>query len=68
MGILDKLNADKQQAEVQIQSPQPDTKLTQQEIQMALMLLKESTIKGEQVEVFYNLVVKLQNQFLQLNS
>ena len=64
MGILDKITASKQQIEVVSQ----EHKLTQQEIQMALLLLKQSTIKGEQVEVFYNLVVKLQNQFIQQGS
>ncbi len=39
-------------------------KLNQHELQLALQLLKLATIKGEQVEVFYNLVVKLQNQYL----
>lgn len=34
------------------------------ELQLALNLLKQSTIRGEQVEVFYNLVVKLQSQFI----
>ena len=41
--------------------------LTIAEIQLILFLLKQSTIKGEQVETFYNTVVKLQNQFLSLN-
>ena len=38
--------------------------LNVQELQLALNLLKQSTIRGEQVEVFYNLVVKLQSQFI----
>ena len=56
MSILNKI--------VSKQSTEDPNKLTPQEIQMALMLLKQSTIKGEQVELFYSLVVKLQNQFL----
>lgn len=64
MGILDKLTAAKQQEVVQEQLPDPN-KLSPQEIQMALHLLKQATIKGEQVEIFYNLVVKLQNQYIQ---
>ena len=43
------------------------TQLNTQELQLALTLLKQSTIKGEQVEVFYNLVVKLQSQYLKQN-
>lgn len=42
--------------------------LTTQELQLILLLLKQSTIKGDQVETFYNTVVKLQNQFLVLNN
>ena len=42
--------------------------LNTQELQLALNLLKQSTIKGEQVEVFYNLVVKLQNQYISQNK
>lgn len=60
MGIIDKI--------VTKQVAEDPNKLTTQEIQMALMLLKQSTIKGEQVELFYSLVVKLQNQFLATNN
>lgn len=60
MGIIDKI-VTKQQVE-------DPNKLTQQELQMALSLLKQSTIKGEQVETFYSLVVKLQNQYLACNN
>lgn len=38
--------------------------LNTQELLLALNLLKQSTIKGEQVEVFYNLVIKLQAQYI----
>lgn len=40
--------------------------LNTQEIQLVLSLLKLSTVKGEQVETFYNAVIKLQNQYLNL--
>lgn len=43
-------------------------KLSVQELQLALQLLKEVSIKGEQVELFYNLVVKLQNQYLEQSN
>jgi len=43
-------------------------KLNSQELQLALQLLKEVSIKGEQVQVFYNLVVKLQNQYLEQSN
>ena len=60
MSILNKI--------VSKQSTEDPNKLTPQEIQMALLLLKQATIKGEQVELFYNLVVKLQNQYLATNT
>lgn len=41
--------------------------LTSAEIQLILVLLKQSTLKGDQVESFYNAVIKLQNQYLSLN-
>lgn len=55
MGLIDKIVTKQQQDQNQ---------LSPQEIQLALNLLKQSTIKGEHVEVFYNLVLKLQNQFI----
>ena len=54
MGLIDKIITPK---------PQDQNQLTPQEIQLALQLLKQSIIKGEQVELFYSLVLKLQNQF-----
>lgn len=42
--------------------------LTTTELQLILFLLKQSTIKGDQVETFYSSVVKLQNQYLALNT
>lgn len=54
MGLLDKI----------VTKPQDQNQLNNQEIQLALQLLKQAVIKGEQVEIFYNLVLKLQNQFI----
>lgn len=42
--------------------------LNTQELQLILSLLRQSNIKGEQVELFYNLVLKLQNQFVSLSK
>ena len=39
--------------------------LSKDEIEFLLTTLKSSTIVGEQVEMFYNLVVKLQNQYIE---
>jgi hypothetical protein len=38
--------------------------LTAQEIEQLLLLIKNSVFKGEQVEVIYNLVFKLQQQYI----
>ena len=38
--------------------------LEQEEIQFILIMLRNSTFKGENVEIFYNTVVKLQNQYI----
>ena len=44
---------------------QPDPNdLSTQDIELLLALLKTSTFKGEQLEFLYNLVVKLQNQYI----
>jgi hypothetical protein len=51
------------------QSPNQNSKdLTIEEIEFLLMTLRESTLKGHQVEFFYNLAVKLQTQYIQKKS
>lgn len=45
--------------------PADINKLNSQEIQLILQILKQATIKGESIESFYNLIVKLQNQYLE---
>ena len=61
MALIDKI----------VQSTKSDksdpNQLNIQELQLVLSLLKQSTVKGEQVETFYNLVIKLQNQFFAQN-
>jgi hypothetical protein len=44
------------------------TKLSQQEIEFLLNTLKTTTLVGEQVEMFYTMVWKLQEQYLQLQD
>lgn len=39
--------------------------LNQNEIAFLLEILKRSSFTGEQIELVYNLVVKLQNQYIQ---
>ena len=40
-------------------------KLSKQELETLLIVIKNTTITGAQVELFYNLIVKLQNQHTQ---
>lgn len=35
-----------------------------QELELLLGILREVTLKGYQVELFYNLIVKMQNQYI----
>ena len=47
--------------------PDPN-QLTVAELEYVLNTLKTSTLRGDQVELFYSLVVKLQNQYLALTN
>lgn len=38
--------------------------LTKQEIEFLLVLLKDVSVRGEHVETFYNIILKLQEQYL----
>lgn len=60
MGILDTIKK---------QEPKVDTdQLTQSELELLLNLLKQATLKGEQVELFYNLAIKIQNQYVKASQ
>lgn len=58
--------------EIQQSSDQPiipnSDELNPQELEFLLNILKNADLKGFQVEMFYNLVVKIQNQFLKKNK
>lgn len=62
MSILDIINKGKQSETVD------PNRLNVQELEFLLNMLKNSTIRGEQVEMFYGLVVKIQNQYLSLTN
>ena len=51
------------------QNPQhhPDA-LTKQDIEVLLTLIKQSSFNGESLELLYNLVLKLQNQYVSLDK
>ena len=40
--------------------------LSKEEIELLLSLIKQTTFKGEHIEILYNLILKLQNQYLYL--
>jgi hypothetical protein len=56
MSILDKLKSQS--------APEPTIQLTKQEIEFLLTILKDVSIRGEHVETFYNIILKLQEQYL----
>jgi len=60
MGLLDKIKA---QPAPQVQGV--SNQLTLEEIEVLLSLIKRSNFLGEDLEPLYNLVLKLQNQYLE---
>lgn len=50
------------------QQPEVNNQLTKEEIQLLLEVMKNSTFKGEFVELFYSTVVKLQNQYVNIQE
>ena len=59
MGILNKLS------NAISTPPVNENQLSAEEIEFLLNALKTTTIMGEHVEMFYNMVVKLQNQYVE---
>lgn len=45
-------------------TPVPHSEFSLQELEILLIALKECTLKGSQIELFYNLVLKIQNKYL----
>jgi hypothetical protein len=48
--------------------PQSSNQLTCKEIEVLLSLIKRSNFLGEDIESLYNMVIKLQNQYLDNQS
>ena len=44
----------------------PEVKLTLPELEFLLLLIKNSTFKGEHVETIYSAAIKLQQQYIEL--
>ena len=64
MSMFDDLRNKFQPTEKQVDTNQ----LSQQELEYLLTLLKNVNIRGEHVEMFYELVLKLQKQYLDYQS
>jgi hypothetical protein len=62
MGILDSMNTKS------VPQKGADFFLEKQEIELVLLIIKDATFKGEQLENLYNVVYKLQQQYLQQTS
>lgn len=60
MGIINKTTSQNNKTQVL-----DINQLNKQELEFLLNTLKQTMIMGEHVEMFYNLVIKLQNQYLE---
>lgn len=60
MGLLNR-------AQPQPQPPSPDN-LEKSEIEFILNTIKDSNFKGEDLDILYKTVVKLQNQYVNLDK
>lgn len=52
-----------------LSKPQPkpaDTLFSKEEIEFLLTMIKDGTFKGSQLEMLYNVIVKLQNEYTKL--
>ena len=64
MGLLDQT---KQKDNI-INNNEVKISLSQVELEILLRTLKNSTFKGEAVEILYNLVLKLQNNYVSFST
>jgi len=58
MGLLSKLSGNK------TEQPQVTNELIKEELELLLKILGNADLKGREVEFFYTMVLKLQNQYL----
>ena len=61
MGLRDSFNKQKQENT-------QDSSLSKQELEFLLALIKQVTFKGEDVELLYNVVNKIQQQYINQNK
>ena len=57
-----------QQPVQQDTTPTQSSELELPELEFLLKMLSNADLKGHQVEMFYNLIIKLQNAFVQKNK
>ena len=62
MGLLDKINIQKGTQPQNTTTPVPE-QLNAQELEFLLLLIKQSTFKGEAIEIVFNTALKLQTQY-----
>jgi hypothetical protein len=58
MGLIDKIKQNQPE-------PQLSNQLNSEELEVLLSLIKKSSFLGEDIEPLYNMVVKLQNQYIE---
>ena len=69
MGLLDRLTGDSTPKNIQNENKQAsEDQLSLQELEYLLTVLKSTQLVGDQVEMFYILVIKLQNQYLKQSA
>ena len=56
----------KEVAQERLASNDTTEKLTREELQFLLSMIKQSTFQGEAIEMLYKLVIKLQNQYISI--
>lgn len=70
MGLIDKINKNNQEKLIK-EIPKNDIEdilLNNDELTFMLKIIKDSTFKGEQIEVIYNLTWKIQQALLSLRD
>jgi len=58
MGLIDKIRQPNN-------PPAPVSELNARELEFLLLLIKSCTFRGEDIELIYNIVLKLQEQYIQ---
>ncbi len=65
MSLINKINEQKSPSiNVGDFSIKENNELRKEEIELLLILIKQSNFRGDQLEILYNTVIKLQNQYL----